>query len=127
MSVKLLSVLVLAAAIGCSTATAGSGARGRESNVITEQEIATSHLQTAHDVIARLRPIYLRSRGRTTVNAGAIDYASVFMDGQYFGDISALRTIQAASIREIRYLNGPDAATRFGMQFGAGAIAITTR
>lgn len=127
MSVRFLSVLVLAAALGCSAATTGSSGKGRESNVITEQEIASSHLQTAHDVISKLRPIYLRSRGRTTVNAGTIDYASVFLDGQYFGDIGALRTIQAQQIREIRYFNGPDAATKFGMQFGAGAIAITTK
>jgi len=119
--------LVLAAALGCSTATAGSSHKGRESNVITEQEITSSHLQTAHDVVSKLRPIYLRSRGRTSPNAGVTDYASVFLDGQYFGDIGALRTIQAQQIREIRYFNGPDAATRFGMQFGSGAIAITTK
>jgi hypothetical protein len=95
--------------------------------VITEQDVEASRESNAYDVVQHLRPNFLRSRGRTTLNTNTSDFPSVFVDGQLYGDLSALRNIIAPIIKEIRYYNGPNAVTRFGMQYGSGVIAVTTR
>jgi hypothetical protein len=126
MSVKLLSVLTLAVTLACA-ASGPPGRTGRDSTTIAADEIEASHESNAYDAVAKLRPGFLRSRGRTTINSGASEYPSVFVDGQFYGDLSSLRTIIAPQVKQIHYYNGPDAVTRFGMQYGSGAIEVTTR
>ena len=86
-----------------------------------------SHEANAFEVVSKLRPQFLRSRGRTTITTGASEFPSVFVDGQYYGDLNSLRTIIAPQIKVIHYYNGPDAVTKFGMLYGSGAIEVTTR
>jgi hypothetical protein len=120
-------VLTLAAALGCaSSGTAGTTVR-REPNLITEQEIAASNESNVFDVVNRLRPMFLKTRGRSTINAGGSEYASVFLDGQYYGELGSLRNIVASQIHEIRYLNGPDAVSRYGMRYGSGAVDVRSK
>jgi hypothetical protein len=120
-------VLTLAAALGCaSSGTAGTTVR-REPNLITEQEIAASNESNVFDVVNRLRPMFLKTRGRSTINAGGSEYASVFLDGQYYGELGSLRNIVASQIHEIRYLNGPDAVSKYGMRYGSGAVDVRSK
>lgn len=120
-------VLTLAAALACaSSGTAGTTVR-REPNLITEQEIAASNESNVFDVVNRLRPMFLKTRGRSTINAGGSEYASVFLDGQYYGELGSLRNIVASQIHEIRYLNGPDAVSRYGMRYGSGAVDVRSK
>ena len=120
-------VLTLAAALACaSSGTAGTTVR-REPNLITEQEIAASNESNVFDVVNRLRPMFLKTRGRSTINAGGSEYASVFLDGQYFGELGSLRNIVASQIHEIRYLNGPDAVSKYGMRYGSGAVDVRSK
>ncbi|MFL5638647.1 MAG: hypothetical protein ACJ78M_04675, partial [Gemmatimonadaceae bacterium] len=81
----------------------------------------------AFEVITRLRPRFLNSRGRSTINSAANDYPVVFLDGQFYGQIPLLRQIVATDILEIRFVPGTDAAPIYGMQYGSGVIAIRTR
>jgi hypothetical protein len=120
-------VLTLAAALACaSSGTAGTTVR-REPNLITEQEIAASNESNLFDVVNRLRPMFLKTRGRSTINAGGSEYASVFLDGQYYGELGSLRNIVASQIHEIRYLNGPDAVSKYGMRYGSGAVDVRSK
>jgi hypothetical protein len=120
-------VLTLAAALACaSSGTAGTGVR-RDPNLITEQEIATSAESNVYDVVSRLRPMFLKTRGRSTINSGGSEYASVFLDGQYFGELGSMRNIVATQIHEIRYLSGPDAVSRYGMRYGSGAVDVRSK
>jgi hypothetical protein len=120
-------VLTLATALACaSSGTAGTAVR-RDPNLITEQEIAASNESNVFDVVNRLRPMFLKTRGRSTINAGGSEYASVFLDGQYFGELGSLRNIVASQIHEIRYLNGPDAVSRYGMRYGSGAVDVRSK
>jgi hypothetical protein len=127
MGMRSFHVLALAGAIACASAGAGGTGTGRSSNVITAQEIADIHESNAYDVITRLRPSFLRTRGRSSINSGTDDYATVFMDGQQYGDLASLKNIPSAQIHEIRYYGAADAMTKFGMQASAGAIDISTR
>jgi hypothetical protein len=120
-------VLTLAAALACaSSGTAGTPVR-REPNLITEQEIAASNESNVYDVVNRLRPMFLKTRGRSTINAGGSEYASVFLDGQFYGELGSMRNIVSSQIQEIRYLSGPDAVSKYGMRYGSGAVDVRTK
>ena len=125
--------LVYAVAIiglsACATASTGK-ARARDYNVITQDEIVAQNGTNAYEVISHLRPQYLKTRGRTTIQGQptvASEYASVFMDNQFFGDLNSLTNIPTINIKEIHYLPVNEAVTRYGMQYGNGVIEIRTR
>jgi hypothetical protein len=120
-------VLALGALAACASAGTGTTAASHNSNVITEAEISATHESNAYDVIRNARPLFLKSRGRSSINSSSGEYATVYLDGQQYGDLSTLRSIATPQIREIRYYSASDAMTRFGMQAGGGAIEILTK
>ena len=125
MSVKHLYLVAVAAILGCAANGASTSSTHRTGSLLTAEEIAAAHadLTTAYDVIARLRPTWLAARGPSAT-------ATVFVDGQKYGDgdISQLRSIQGFSIASIRYYDVTQSTAMFGVQGGsAGTIAITMK
>ena len=120
------SAAIAAALLACSSAAVNPGVK-RDPNIISHEEFVASNEGNAYDAIAKLRPLFLKSRGRTTINAEAYDYPVVFVDGQRFGDLNSLKSIVAAQVLEARHLHGPDAVGKYGMQYGGGVIEISTR
>lgn len=120
-----------AAASGASSTTVRRG----NANLITESEIAGANLETIYDVIERLRPNMLRTRGQVGRLSGATDTESgasssrikVYHNGTAIGDVTMLRGIQAASVKQVDYLSSSDATTRFGTGHDAGAILVTSK
>ena len=122
------SVLVAAAVMACASAGPGTTSVGAgDANIITAAQISASQQTNAYDVVSRLRPNFLKSRGRTTVYGQGSDYAAVFLDGQSFGDLGSLRNIASSQIRSIKFIRGTDAVTVYGMQYGAGVIDVRTK
>jgi hypothetical protein len=109
-----------------AASTTSTGVK-RQANVITQPEVQASFESNAYDVISKLRPMFLKTRGRSTVQGQAQEYASVFLDDQFYGDLSSLKNIASTQIQEIRYYPGTEVAMKFGMQYGAGVIAVRTR
>src|SRR5919205_3482229 len=113
-SVHVLAFVALAA---CASAGASSHP-AKDYNVITQDEITAQNGVNAYDVISHLRPQYLKTRGRTSIQTPpsvASEYAAVFLDGQFFGDLTSLRNIPSINVLEIRYLPANEAVTRYGM------------
>jgi hypothetical protein len=82
---------------------------------------------SAYDAIARLRPNWLAAHGVTSgqSNGAGTEYATVFVDGQEVGALTALRNISAYQVGDIRYYNVAEAGARFGIRAGAsGAIEV---
>ena len=126
---RLLPILIVATSIGCA-ASSTSGGGDRRSQLITQQEISASGMSgSAFEVISRLRPNFLVSRGQTTLTNGqsVSAYPNVYLDGVTFGDINTLRNIDSAQIAEIRLYQAWEAQTKFGLGNSGGVIAITTR
>jgi len=118
-------IFLSAAAIACAPP---SGTRtARDVNVITRQELEAAVAPNAYDVIQNLRPSYLRTRGTQTLDPTVSSQASVYLDGQRFGDITTLRSMTVDAIEEIRYLNPSMATTKYGTNHTAGVIEVTTR
>jgi hypothetical protein len=127
---RLLPVLIVAMSIGCAAASTSGATGDRRSQLITQQEISASGMSgSAFEIITRLRPNFLVSRGQTTINNGqsVASYPNVYLDGVTFGDINTLRNIDSAQIAEIRLYQAWEAQTKFGLGNNGGVIAITTR
>ncbi len=131
MSVKHLYPVALAAIMACAgpTPTQGTvpvGVLPRRPNILTLDEMAAAHADatTAYDAIARLRPNWLAAHGLTSTlgGGGGTEFAIVFLDGQSFGDLNSLRTIQAYQVVEFRYYDVTQAGAKFGLRAGSSGV-----
>ena len=123
MPMRYLHVIALAGAIGCASAASSSEAR-RNPTLITAEDIAAIPVTNAYDAIERLRPLFLRSRGKTSINTPNTQFPTVYVDGVRYGDLNSLRSILATHVLDIRYYNGAESGARFGLQNTAGVIEL---
>jgi outer membrane cobalamin receptor len=117
-----------AAALGCASGT-GAGdtpSQSRNSNVITRAEIQAAGLANMQDVIQQLRPQFLRTRGRTSINLPA-DQVAVYIDDVHVGTANVLNTIGATGVMRVEFVRGPDTGFKFGLDHQAGVIHIITK
>ena len=122
-----VGLIVVALALACTPPRLGSG-ESATTQLITEDEVEASRGSDAFEVIQRLRANFLTYRGETSLNKNRSQpYPTVWVDGQEYGPISALRAIPASQIATIRLYRSWEATTKFGTGSMGGVIAITTR
>lgn len=126
---RLLPLIFVALSLGCAPPSSPGDGGERKSQVITQQEITAAGMSgNAYELISRLRPAFLVSRGQTTLSGDqSVAYPNVYLDGVAFGDINTLRNIDSAQIAEVRMYQSWEAQTKFGLGNSGGVIAITTR
>ena len=125
-----LRTWILAMTSLTSVACGGSGrhAPAPATNVITQVELDAAGSATVYDVVVRTHPSFLRVRGPTSImSASARTQAAVFMEDHEYGGFESLKSFPAGRVREIRFYSGPEAATKFGSEFGAGVIQLRMR
>jgi hypothetical protein len=122
-------VLVTALAISGVTAPACGGSRGRvgagDNTRITAQELSRLTASNVYDAVAQLRPLWLQSRGRRS-NRLPTEIV-VAQNGSYFGPLSSLRQFRIGEVKELRYLDGPQAGaflSGLGSRHVEGAIIV---
>lgn len=113
-------VLLAGVLVGCAGQAVG-GAPSRRQDMITAEEIAQVQVQTADEVIRRLRPSWL-----TGNNPRALP-AMIYLDGMRMGDATFLRQIQASDVGSMRFMSPPEAAETYGLNHSGGAILIVTK
>ena len=126
MSVKYLFVAAAATLIGCATTAANPG-RHTSSSLLTALEMAEKHadVTTAYDAVARLRPNWLAPHGAASSNAQSSTLATVFVDGQAYGNVQTLRNFPAYDVAALEYYDVTQAGARFGIRAGGtGAIEV---
>lgn len=123
-----LALCTLALVSGCAAGTAAEGSRPRSSStLITFEEIQQrGQYSNLYDLVSEMRPRWVRSRGPDTLT-GKSGEVQVHMDGNRLGPVSALRTLAASGVTSIEWLAPVDAAARFGLDHGHGAILVSTR
>lgn len=99
----------------------------RSGNVLTADEVAGSPAPDAYGLVLQYRPHWLRSRGRVSINLTSAGDLLVYVNSTRWGDVSRLRDIPAGDVVEMRYLSGPDATMRYGLNHAGGAIEVITR
>lgn len=96
--------------------------------MISRAELDAAGSVSVYDAVLRLRPGFLRGRGPTSVvNRAARTLPVVFLNDVEYGELESLHRLPASRIEEVRYYSGPEAATKFGSTYGAGAIALKAR
>ena len=130
---RFISFAVITLVAACATAHPSTAKTNP--NVITTEEITqNSASSTAYDLIQRLRPNYLRTRGAVHGNPTAdginrleaVDLV-VYLNENRLGGTDELRHIATTEIREIRYYSASEATTKWGTGHSAGAIQIVSR
>jgi hypothetical protein len=91
-------------------------------DAITGAELEHAVARNAYDLIRLLRPRFFQLRGPADLASRAI-----YVDGFRVDHVGDLRLVPADVIVEIRLLNAPDAAFRYGLDHSQGAIVVTTR
>jgi hypothetical protein len=113
-------VLVLG---GCASAGAGGVPQGR-SDLLVEDQIRGQAYSTVYDVIAALRPNWLRTRGADSFSAPT--QIQVYVDNMRVGGIGTLQQIPTVSAYYVQWYDGLEASARWGLGHGAGAIYVST-
>ena len=121
---RFMSLAGLVATVVLACAPPATAHSGRDANVITKEEIASVQVANLYDVVTRLRPNFLANRGQSTLRGADNGYPRVYLDRSPLGDIQALKTLSPNGIREIRYYNGAEASSKFGLDNTSGAIEV---
>lgn len=121
----LTTAIALSLAPACaSRGTPDSGARP-PANVIGPEEIAQAGPSNAYELIQRLRPLWLRTRGSTSFRDQA--EIRVYVNGVHVGSTGELRNFRSEEIALLQFLDPPQANYRFGPGNVHGAILLTTK
>ena len=123
MSVRYLCLIAIAAVLGCATGS-GTPKPSRNPNLLTAKEIESANVSTAYDAVERLRPLFLHSRGEISMSNQRAQFATVYLNGQRYGDLSSLRSLLASQVLEIRYYSVAEGAARFGLMNAGGVIDV---
>jgi hypothetical protein len=127
-SLRTVLALSLALLLGaCASSGERSSAGGSGAITLEMIQDLSSSVSDAHQVVNRLRPQWLRSRGATSIRNPQPQYPVVYLDGTRYGPIGILRQIDANSVNEIRFISSSAATTRFGTGHMAGAILVASR
>ncbi len=104
-----MSFLVLMA---CASHSGGGRKPGHAKNRITAEEIEQfGVMHSARSIIESLRPVWLSSRGPSTLyERSNTSHPVVYHNGIYLGDIDQLYNIPTTGIYEIRYHTPSEAA-----------------
>jgi len=136
MSVKHLYLVAVAAVLGCASQNVNSGSSQsgvaqKSANYLPFDEIANAHADanTVYDAVARLRPNWLAPHGVTSSNmSSTTEFATVFVDGVLYGDLSTLRNLQAYHVADIRYYDITQSGAKYGIRGGSsGVIDVRTK
>ena len=125
MSLRNRGLLVVFAALlmtACATAPAGQARTDRD--VLTAEEMQKAGNSDLLQVVQALRPRWLSTRGRDSINAQG--YPMVYLDGVQLGTPETLESLNVSTVAEIRYFDGPTATERWGICCGHGVIYVTT-
>ena len=114
-------VFLAFSAAACAPAWSGTTNQrpGPTWGALTTEDLAP--YRDALSAVRSLRRQWLYGRSSDTGEAPA-----VFVDGVLTMGLETLAGFNAPSIREIRYLPGVEATTRFGNQYSFGVILVTT-
>lgn len=121
-------ILSAAALIGACSSNPNRVPTGdtRDQTRLTAADIqAADPNLTLYELISRVRPQWLTRRPGTQLQ-GQMDVV-VYRDDIRAGGTEALREIRLDIVSQVRYLTGPEATGRYGLNHPHGAIVVTTR
>ncbi len=93
---------------------------------LTAHEIRKSRFDNAYDAVRHLRPLFLNSRGPTSIQEAPVHDILVIINDQVHGGVDELRTVPAVEILWVRRLTAADVYYKLGRTAPSGAIEVRT-
>lgn len=124
---RLSWVLAFAASVaigGCAARGASRAGDVADHGMLTKEQIAANHFNTAYDAVETLRSNWLRTRGPDSFSQPS--EVLVYLDNTRLGGTDRLREIAANTIYFIRFFDGVAATGRWGVGHAAGVIYVST-
>ena len=106
-------MLAVCLSLGLWGCASGSGGLARDRNVISPEEIEAAEVRTAYELVERLRPLWLRSRGERSTHLTT--EIVVYQDNTMLGDIENLRGIPIDLVGSVRSLDSAEAGRLAGL------------
>jgi hypothetical protein len=122
---RVLVPWLLLACIGCASASRTGRPSGSRSDLIGPEELSKAQWANVYDLVSSLRPRWLQSRGPDSFNKPSV--VQVVVDDVKLGGVTALRQLPTSGITSLQFFDGLTATSRWGLDFGSGAIYISTR
>ena len=124
---RFLLAIVSAVVVACATHSAPLTAAS-DPSMISASEIDSAHQTTAYELIRKLRPQFLLSRGKLSLLLSEpAALPRIYVDDQYYGEASTLRSIMAETIESVRFYSAAAAQYKYGHDNAAGVIALVTK
>lgn len=96
-------------------------------DVLTEQQIAETHLSNGLEVVQRLRAQWMFNRGGNIPDPDGSVEVQVWVDGADQGGLDVLARLDVERISMMRYVDPIRARTTYGPGNGRGVITVTLR
>ena len=124
---RLVLLAFVCLSVTCCVLTKADTGRDTSSEISRQMIEETGITRSAYEVVQRLRPIWLRSRGPTSYRGS--QYPNVYVNGiQREGTPKeALRQISVQRVKAIRFLGAGEATMQFGGGNENGVILVMTR
>jgi hypothetical protein len=121
------SLLMLLSLAACAGGGGGERSTGNR-DILTREEMETSVSPDLFSIVQERRPRWIRggrTQGPLSPQGGeAGEAVVVYFDNSRQGGVEALRGLPIDGVREVRFLSGPDAQQRFGLDHRMGAILV---
>jgi hypothetical protein len=123
----MLAALSLALTLG-GCASGGTRTRASSSStILTQEQLASANSDNLYDVISKLRPEWLTSRGTTSATDMTPTSVDVYMNGTMLGKAEYLREMRLSDVTQVRYWDAGQASARFGMGHPRGVIEVSRK
>ena len=125
-SASLFLLLSMASAsAGCASAVGGNRASGATgADTLTGDEIRESGEENLYLALSRLRPQWLRARGRASLTFEQSTTPVVYLFGIQHGPVNTLSAMNVNDVQGVEYMSPADATTRFGTGHTGGVIFV---
>ncbi len=107
---NLLPLVLIAVLCGCAS---GSPGVSPERDLISREEVEAAQVTNAYQLIERLRPLWLRSRGERSVRLETL--ILVYQNQNLLGGIEQLHAIPIETVHSVRVLTAAEAGRLAGL------------
>ena len=113
---------------GCASGGRESSTRGPSAGqpYLGASEIRQGRFVNAYDAVQALRPIFLNTRGPTSILEAPAHDIVVIINGQVFGGVDELRALPAVEVAWLRRLSASDVYYKLGRSAPSGGIEVKT-